>query len=113
MPSERIDSSTAHPASGVITHTRNQNAPLRRLERLASIPAKRLSDITAFGGGGNSAAARATAVQGGGKSEAAQAEFKLPIYREFVLPNRGDSGNDANFRRTQSGTSWKFVDMVD
>ncbi len=61
--------------------------------------------------GENSAAARATAVQGGGKSEAATAEFKLPIYRECELPNRGDSGSYANFRRSQSGTIRKLVDM--
>jgi hypothetical protein len=33
----------------------------------------------------------------GVKSEAAKAEFKLPIYRELVLPNRGGSRIYANF----------------
>ena len=30
-------------------------------------------------------------------SDAAKAEFKLPIYRELVLPNRGGSRIYANF----------------
>ena len=45
MPPERFDSSVAKPASATNTHPRHQNAPTRRLERLASIRTWRLSSI--------------------------------------------------------------------
>lgn len=43
MTSDRFDSSVENTASATNTSSDNQNAPLRRLERLASIQSERLS----------------------------------------------------------------------
>jgi hypothetical protein len=46
MTSDRFDSGDAQPRSAVTTSPDNQNAPLRRLERLASIRMERLNDAS-------------------------------------------------------------------
>ena len=93
MSFHRFDSSDATRETVHRAAKASPNALRGISERLIAMSMGRLVGVR----GANSAAARATAVQGGGKSEAAKAEFKLPIYRELVLPNRGGSRIYANF----------------
>jgi len=49
MPPDRFDSGASNPVSATITPSANQNAPMRRLERLRGIRTERLSgDLSCF-----------------------------------------------------------------
>lgn len=93
MTFERVDSSIANRASAVVTQKPIKNAPMRRLERLASIRTERLNSLGGAKFRRCSRPPRQEAVQ----AKQREAEFNSLFMGSYLTPNRGDSGSYANF----------------